>query len=76
MRRQSYYSGDFSTYAFKYVNKTFHFAKNPYFGHNERRFRSNIHSGVKSLSRIRLPATMSSNPKTNSDNVDKLAEKG
>ena len=30
------FSGDFSTYTLKYVNKTYHFANNLYFGHNDR----------------------------------------
>ena len=34
-------------YTLKYVNKTSHFAKNLYFGHNERRFHSGFHSRVK-----------------------------
>ena len=47
MYQQSYFSGDFSTCTLKYVNKTSHFANNLYFGHNERRFYSDFHSGVK-----------------------------
>ena len=43
---QRYFFGDFSTYTFKYVNKTSHFVNNLYFGHNKRRF----HSRVKSRS--------------------------
>ena len=42
MYRSSYFLGDFSTYTFKYVNKTSHFVNNLYFGHNERRFHSRI----------------------------------
>ena len=34
MYQQSYFSGDFSTYTPKYVDKTSHFANNLYFGHN------------------------------------------
>ena len=44
--------GDFSTYTFKYVNKTSHFANNLYFGHNERRFHSEFHSRVKFRSKF------------------------
>ena len=40
MYRQSYFSGDFSTYTLKYANKTSYFPNNLYFGHNERRFHS------------------------------------
>ena len=40
----SYFSGDFTTYTLKYVNKTSHFANNLYFGHNEHRFHSEFHS--------------------------------
>ena len=47
MYQQSYFSGDFSTYAPKYVDKTSHFANNLYLGHNERRFHSEFHSRVK-----------------------------
>ena len=46
MYQQSYFSGDFSTYAPKYVDKTSHFANNLYLGHNERRFHSEFHSRV------------------------------
>ena len=47
MYQQSYFSGDFSTYTLKYVNKTSYFANNLYFGQNERRFHSEFHSRVK-----------------------------
>ena len=50
--RQSYFLGDFSTYTFKYVNKTSHFSNNLYFGHNERRFHSEFHSRVKFQSKF------------------------
>ena len=50
--RQSYFSGDFSTYTLIYVNKTSHFANNLYFGHNERRFHSEFHSRVKFRSKF------------------------
>ena len=45
--QQSYFSGDFSTYTPKYVDKTSHFANNLYFSYNERRFHSEYHSRVK-----------------------------
>ena len=47
--------GDFSTYAFKYVNETSHDANNIYFGHNEdneRQFHSEFHSRVKFRSKF------------------------
>lgn len=44
MYRQSYFFGDFSTYTFKYVIETSHFANNLYFNHNERRFYFEFHS--------------------------------
>ena len=47
MYQQSYFSGDFSTYTLKYVNKTSHFANNLYFSHNERPFYPEFHPGVK-----------------------------
>ena len=47
MYRQSYFSGDFSTYTLKYVNKTSYFPNNLYFGHNERRFYSDFYTAVK-----------------------------
>ena len=47
MYRQSYFSGDFSTYTLKYVNKTSYFPNNLFFGHSERRFHSEFHSRVK-----------------------------
>ena len=46
------FSGDFSTYTLKYVNKTSHFANNLYFGHNERRFHPEFHSRVKFRSKF------------------------
>ena len=52
MYRQSYFSGDFSTYTLKYMNKTSQFANNLYFGHNERRFHSELHSIVKFRSKF------------------------
>ena len=39
-------------YTLKYVNKTSHFAKNLYLGHNERRFHSGFHSRVKFRSKF------------------------
>ena len=52
MYQQSYFSGDFSTYALQYANKTSHFANNLYFSHNERRFHSEFHSRVKFRSKF------------------------
>ena len=52
MYQQSYFSGDFSTYTLKHVNKTSYFANNLYFGHNERRFHSEFHSRVKFRSKF------------------------
>ena len=52
MYQQSYFSGNFSTYTLKNVNKTSYFANNLYFGHNERRFRSEFHSKVKFRSKF------------------------
>ena len=47
MYGQSYFSGDFTTHALKYVNKTSDFANNLYFGRNKRRFHSEFYSRVK-----------------------------
>ena len=47
MCRQSCFPGDFSTYTFKYVNKTSYFPNDQYFGHNKRRFNSEFHSRVE-----------------------------
>ena len=52
MYQQSYFSGDFSIYTPKYVNKTSHFANNLYFGHNERRFHCEFHWRVKFRSKF------------------------
>ena len=52
MYQQSYFSGDFSTYTLKYVNKTSHFANNLFFSHDERRFHSEFHSRVKFRSKF------------------------
>ena len=49
---QSYFSGDFSTYTLKYVNKTSYFPNNLYFGHSERRLHSEFHSRVKFRSKF------------------------
>ena len=51
-RQQSYFSGDFSTYTPRNVDKTSHFANNLYLGHNERRFHSKFQSRVKFRSKF------------------------
>ena len=41
------FSGNFSTYTHKYVNKTSHFASNHCFGHNERQFHCEFQISIK-----------------------------